>query len=369
MRIIFICILALGLLLPNTGEAEMLNLEKRFYKLQGRADSLGSSYGEFGGNRAQNRTSGATRGNIKAKTKPKGPISPPKGGGGEELKGFSKRDYDELGVSPNYKPTDVELEGQSLLQNIRKHPDAQYDPKLGLTSSEIYGTETDLSEQERRESIIKDEGWGGKEVNMAYDVEGFYKEVEKRVENKLLSERNEPKQTRATATKVDGSKGNPNPPGFSTPTLQPGIGADPYGGSLYRATHERNKLRRNPTGSTADLKAEKAAGELGLPQEVVNTQGVVQEILRSVGAQGSVLGGIIQAQAGNTGAPRSQGAGVNPGNPGAPGAVGNTGVATNTQSALRSLLNERERRGLYRTDRNLQNVNLSPFAPGRQRLF
>ena len=174
-----------------------------------------------------------------------------------------------------------------------------------------------------------------------------------------------PKPGVATATRVDGSKGayNPAPPGFSAPTLQSPVSADPYGGNIYRATHERNKLRRNPTGVGADLKAEKAAGELGLPQQAVNTEGVVQEILRSAGAQGSVLGGIIQAQA------AAPGGRTNPGNPGAPGAVGNTGVATNTQSALRSLLAERERRGLYRTDRNLQNVNLSPFAPGRQRLF
>ena len=159
--------------------------------------------------------------------------------------------------------------------------------------------------------------------------------------------------------------GNPTPPGFSSPTLQPGVGTDPYGDRLYRATHERNKLRRNPTGVGGDLKAEKAAGELGLPQNTVNTQGVIQELLRSTGARGSVLGGIIQAQAGAPG-----GGFAEPGNPGSPGAVGNTGaIQTNTQAALRNLLNERERRGLYRTDRNLQNVNLSPFAPGRQRLF
>ena len=154
----------------------------------------------------------------------------------------------------------------------------------------------------------------------------------------------------------------PAPPGYSAPRLQNPVVSDPYGGSnVYRATHERHMVRRNPTGQSNDLKSEKAGTSLGIPQGSIDTTGVVQDLIRHSGF------GNVNAVPGVPGAARSP-AGVEPGNPGGVGPVANTG-ASNSPSALRRLLNEKERRGLYKTGRDLPFSGGSRFAVGNRRVF
>ena len=145
---------------------------------------------------------------------------------------------------------------------------------------------------------------------------------------------------------------NAPPPGAVAPPLSPGLTSDPSGNpNVYRTTHERYKVRRNPTGQSNDLKSEKAATSLGVPQGSIDTAGVVQDLIRNTGVHGSPV--------------------VNPGNPGAVGPVGvvNEGYSASSPSNLRRLLAERERRGLYKTGRELPFQGGSRFAPGNRRVF